>query len=531
MIKDRRLALNTFIVIAAFAADKGLALVRDWAIGRRFGAGYEYDAFTAAVQAPELLFTLIAGGALVAAFIPVLSEHLTGRPREESWQLASAVLNIVVLVLLLVGLAVGLSAETITTRWLVPEFSPEKQMLTAKLLRIVLIQTFVFGASGVLIGVLHAHQHFFLPAIAPLLYNLGQIFGALFLAPRLGIAGLTWGMVIGAVAFLLVQTPMLFRLKARYFPTLGLRMEGLHRIVLLMLPRLVSLGLVELADIFFVRLGSRLPDGHISAYFWGWRLMQIPETLFGTAIAQVFFPTFSELASLGDWEAFRERANAALRIILTLTIPSAAALILLGRPALSLVGGAFDDQAVDLVHAVLLFFSIRLLGEASLEIGARLFYARQDTTTPMLAATLGQGISIVLAFGLIDPLGYRGLAIATTVGFWVESGLLLWLAQRKMGDILNRQLLFSAGRALLGTVLLALAIWGSLAIFPADGGRLQSALATGVAGAAGLITYLAVLLFLRSPELRAIPALVRPRLGDGLPEAAEQQNADRHPGA
>jgi putative peptidoglycan lipid II flippase len=167
---------------------------------------------------------------------------------------------------------------------------------------------------------------------------------------------------------------------------------------------------------------------------------------------------------------------------------------------------------VELVYAALVIFSVRLVGEALLEIGARLFYARQDTVTPMLAAGLGQGISIALAYALIDPLGYRGLVIATTVGFWIESSLLLGLAQRKLRGILNRELLFSAGRALLGTSLLSLAVWGSLALLPAGGGRLGTALAAGVAGAAGLLVYLLVLLLLRSPELRTLPELVRPRL-------------------
>jgi putative peptidoglycan lipid II flippase len=508
-MRDRRLALNTLIVIIAFAADKGLAVVRDWAIGRRFGAGYEYDAFTAAIQAPELLFTLIAGGALVAAFIPVLSEYLTGQSPEESWRVASAVLNVVVLVLLVLGLVVGIWAETISARWLVPEFPPDKQALTAKLLRIVLVQTFIFGAGGVLVGVLHAHQHFFLPAIAPIFYNLGQIFGVLVLAPRMGIAGLTWGMALGAAGFLLIQTPMLFKLQARYFPSLGLRLDGVRRIGLLMLPRLVSLGLVELADVFFVRLGSRLPDGHISAYFWGWRLMQFPETLFGTAIAQVAFPTLAELASTGDRGGLRDKANAALRVILTLTIPSAAGLILLGRPALLLIGGAFDEQAIGWVHAALVIFSVRLVGEALLEIGARLFYAQQDTLTPMVAAGLGQGVSIGLAYVLIERYGFRGLAIATTVGFWLESSLLLALAQRRLRGLLNRELFLSAGRALVGTCLLSLAISGVLAAFPVEDGRLRTALAAGVAGAAGVTVYLLALLLLRSPELGAVPGLLR----------------------
>ena len=374
----------------------------------------------------------------------------------------------------------------------------------------MLLQTFIFGAAGVIVGTLHAHQHFFLPAIAPLFYNLGQILGAIFLAPRIGISGLTWGMVLGAAGYLLVQTPALVRLGARYIPTLGWRMAGVHRIVKLMAPRLVALGLVELADVFFVRLGSRLPDGHLSAYFWGWRIMQFPETLFGTAIALVFFPTFSELASKGDWTEFRDKANASLRIILTLTIPSAAGLILLGRPLVSLIGGAFDRQAVDWVHAALVIFSLRLVGEAMLEIAARLFYARQNTVAPMLAAALGQVTGIVMGFVLIESLGFRGLVIATTIGFWVETTLLLLLNQRSLGGIVNRELLASAVRALLGTALFSLVVVGVLRLYPAVGGRFQVALAVALSGGIGVAAYAIILMLLRSPEIEAIPRLLAP---------------------
>jgi putative peptidoglycan lipid II flippase len=507
-MRSRRLALNMVVVIAGFGADKVLALIRDWLVGRRFGAGYEYDAFTAAVQAPELLFTLIAGGALLAAFIPVFSEKLAKGPRDDAWRLASGVTNIVVLVLLAFGLAVGLFADPITARWLVPEFSADKQVLTAELLRIILLQTFIFGVAGVIVGILHSHQHFFLPAIAPVFYNLGQIFGVVFLAPRLGILGLTWGMVLGAAGYLLIQTPALWRFGARYFPTLALRIPGLGRIGWLMVPRLVSLGLVELADVFFVRLGSRLPDGHLSAYFWGWRLMQFPETLFGTAVAQVFFPTFAELANAGDWDGLRQRANDALRVILTLTVPSAVALILLGRPLVSLIGGAFDAQAVELVHAALVIMSVRLVGEAVLEIGARLFYAQQDTATPMFAAALGQSVSIGLGYVLIGPLGFRGLAVATTVGFWLESGLLLGLAHRRLGHLVDRGVVTALGRALVGSAVLGFGISAAQLALPVGGGRLQMAATAGAAAFIGVTGYLIALFVLRSPELRALPALL-----------------------
>ena len=507
-MKSRKLAQNTVIVMAAFGVQRVLALARDWVVGHRFGAGYEYDAFVAAVQAPELLFTLIAGGALLAAFIPVFSQQLTRGPREDAWRLASAVGNIVVLVLLMIGLVVALFAEPITSNWLVPGFEADKQALTAELLRIILVQTFIFGAGGVVVGVLHAHQHFFLPAIAPIFYTVGQIFGAVALAPRMGIAGLTWGMVLGAAGYLVIQVPALWRFGARYTPTLGLEMPGLRRIGRLMVPRLVSLGLVELADVFFVRLGSRLPNGHLSAYFWSWRLMQLPETLFGTAVAQVFFPTLCELVSAGDWEGFRQRANGALRVILTLTVPSAVGLILLGRPVMSLIGGAFDARAVDLVHAALVIMSVRLVGEAVMEIAARLFYAHQDTVTPMLTAGVGQSVSIGLAYALIEPLGYRGLAIATTAGFWIETSLLLTLAHRRIGGIVDRGLVRAAGRAVVGSGVLGLGVWAALLALPASGGRLEIAAAVGVAVVAGLVGYLATLVVLRSPELRAVPALL-----------------------
>ena len=507
-MKSRKLAQNTVIVMAAFGVQRVLALARDWVVGHRFGAGYEYDAFVAAVQAPELLFTLIAGGALLAAFIPVFSQQLTRGPREDAWRLASAVGNIVVLVLLMIGLVVALFAEPITSNWLVPGFEADKQALTAELLRIILVQTFIFGAGGVVVGVLHAHQHFFLPAIAPIFYTVGQIFGAVALAPRMGIAGLTWGMVLGAAGYLVIQVPALWRFGARYTPTLGLEMPGLRRIGRLMVPRLVSLGLVELADVFFVRLGSRLPNGHLSAYFWSWRLMQLPETLFGTAVAQVFFPTLCELVSAGDWEGFRQRANGALRVILTLTVPSAVGLILLGRPVMSLIGGAFDARAVDLVHAALVIMSVRLVGEAVMEIAARLFYAQQDTVTPMLTAGVGQSVSIGLAYALIEPLGYRGLAIATTAGFWIETSLLLTLAHRRIGGIVDRGLVRAAGRAVVGSGVLGLGVWAALLALPASGGRLEIAAAVGVAVVAGLVGYLATLVVLRSPELRAVPALL-----------------------
>lgn len=461
MQRTRHLLRSSAIVIALFALGKFIGLFRARLVAQTFGASPAYDAFTAANQLPEVFFVVIAGGSLAAAFIPIYSQYLSQESREESARLANTVLTLVILLLGGISALGALFAPWLATHVLVPDFSPAQQQLTAQIMRVILIQTTIFGIGGVLSSLLNAHQHFFLPALATLALDVGYFFGLFALVPSLGIVGLAWGTVVGGILFVLIQIPGLIRYRLSYRPQLAVRMRGIAELVRLMGPRIVTLGVIQVADLLIIRLASGLPAGATSSYFYGYGLMQFPQTLFGTAIALVVFPTLAELYNARNLDGLKRTAGNTLAIIWTLTIPAAALTVLLGRPIIVFLfqGGAFDAQATRLVYAVLAAFSIRIVSESTLEIVVRLFYARHNTLVPMLTYLGWFGLTALLSLILVRPWGVVGLAVATTIGFTALAAILFELNRRELHGLGGRSLQTSFARASVGTLLMSVVIW------------------------------------------------------------------------
>ena len=460
MQRARHLLRSSVVVIALFALGKVVGLFRARFVAQAFGAGAEYDAFTAANQLPELFFAVIAGGSLAAALIPVYSQYLSREGRDASARLAHTILTLVLLVLGTVSAAGILLAPWLTTHVLVPDFSPEQQLLTARIMRVILVQTTIFGFSGAIGSLLNAHQHFALPALAPLSLDIGYFVGLFVFVPRLGIIGLAWGTVVGALFHVLIQLPALWRYRIGYRPALDLRLRGVGEIIRLMGPRIVTLGTIQFADLFIIRLASALPTGATSAYFYGYALMQFPQTLFGTAIALVVFPTLAELYNADDIVGLRRAAAQTLSIVWTLTLPAAVATVLLGRPNIVTLfqGGAFDEQATQLVFAVLVAFSGRIVAESTLDVVARLFYARHNTFVPMLAYLGWLLVTIAAIYALVDGRGVVGLALATTLSFTLLALTLLELNRRALGGLGGRTLPLAFLRAAIGAAVMGAAI-------------------------------------------------------------------------
>src|SRR4030067_3559912 len=191
-----------------------------------FGTQADMDAFVAANRVSETLFVLMAGGALGSAFIPTFTGLLTKGERSPAWKLASAIANLVLVVLTIAAILAAIFAQPLVHYVLAPGFAsnPAQEALTVRLLRIMLPTGVIFGLSGLVMGILNSHQGFFIPALTPAMYRLGMIFGVLVLTPKMGIYGLAWGVVIGACLHLLLQVPSLVRLKGGYFPTMGLNL-------------------------------------------------------------------------------------------------------------------------------------------------------------------------------------------------------------------------------------------------------------------------------------------------------------------
>ncbi len=318
-------------------------LLRNIIIGAEFGIGADLDAYYAAFKVPDLLFTIVAGGALATAFIPVFADFLAQDDRTDAWRLASAITNIVVLVVSTTAVIVGLLAPWLVRTVIAPGFSPAEQAETVQVMRIVLVSTVIFGISAVQGSVLHGFKHFLLPALGAALYPLGIAAGAVFLAPTMGVAGLAIGAVVGSLLHLLIKVPALIYYGFRWWPVLDLRTLAVRRVGVLMVPRILDLAVFQLTLVAMTNLASRLGPGGVSSVEWGWDAMQLPETIIGTAFGLVAFPTLAELAARGAQSQLRSTLGETLRSVIALTVPAAVGLILLGQPLLTLLyqRGAF----------------------------------------------------------------------------------------------------------------------------------------------------------------------------------------------
>jgi putative peptidoglycan lipid II flippase len=512
------LALSSLIVMGGFVVSKAIGIVRQSAITRTFGAGEQLDAYYAAFKLPDLLLTLIAGGAVATTFIPLFTEHLAAGNQGRAWRLASVVLNVLLMAMSIVALFAALLAPWLVRTLIAPGFSPSLQALTAELLRIVLLSSLLFTASSLVMSVLQAHQRFLLPALADFFYDVGIIFGALWLAPRVGIHGLAWGVVIGAGLHLLIQIPGLIRCRARYLPTLRTGDRSLGHLLRLMGPRILILAMFQSVMLFTTSLASRLEKGSVTAINVGWIVMQMPEVIFGMAIAIAAFPTLSRLAALGERASLGETASGVLRAILLTILPSTVALLMLGRAYIVLLfaGGAFDARAVEMVYRATAAFTVGLLGHSILELAARLFYAHKNTLTPFWVALGATAVNVALCLALVRPLGHSGLALANSIAVSLQSGILLWLGWRSLVQAPWRPLFGLAGRAAIAAAGMAASIGAVLALLP----RLVSPSSTGgnalltafVGSLIGGATYLFLIVLLSPTEVRALVKLARSRL-------------------
>ena len=522
MTHTRRIFTAALLVAAGFLISKITGILDDLILARIIGPGRELDAYYAAFNLPDLLFTLVAGGALASAFIPVVS-GLIARDRAAAWRLTSAVINLAFVATLIGSVLLALSAPWIVNQTVGRGFDLEQQALTAGLMRVILISTAIFSVSAIVMSALQANQHFLLPALAPILYNLGILAGVILLAPRLGVWGPAIGVVIGALLHLLVQFPGLIRYGAHWTPWLGLRDRDLRRVLVLLMPRVAGLGVVQIAAVIGTSLASELSSGSVTALNYGWRVMQLPETVIATAVATAVFPTLSELAAAGRRDELRATFLSAARAILALTVPATVGLIVLGRPMVRVLfeGGLFQSAATDAAVWALHGYAVGLIGHSMLEVCARSFYAQQDTRTPLFVAIGAMSVSVIAGLALRGPLSHGGLALANSVGVSVEVLVLLVIARRRLGGIDARRLLIAALRFSAGSIAMAAVILALQSIFPAwrlpDGlisnAALRSAFELGlplmVAGVIGLFTYVTVAVVLGSDEVRALPRLVR----------------------
>ncbi|MBN1641965.1 MAG: murein biosynthesis integral membrane protein MurJ [Anaerolineae bacterium] len=511
--RRRHLLRNTLLVGASFGLAAAAGLLRNAIIARQFGIGAALDAYYAAFKLPDFLFTVVAGGSLATAFVPVFAGLLAEGDRERAWRLAAAVTNLVVILVSVLSLLAALLGPWLVRTLVAPGFDAAAQAETVDVMRLVLVSTLIFGISAVQTSALHSFKHFLLPALAPAVYPLGIAAGAQWLGPVWGVRGLAVGAIVGAALHLAIKVPALLHYGFRWWPVLDLRSPAVRRVGALMGPRVLDLGVFHLTLLATNNLASRLGPGSVSALEWGWDAMQLPETIIGTAFGLVALPTLSDLAAHSDIPALRATLGETLRAVLALTVPAALGLILLGRPLLQLLyqRGAFDAAATDAVYVALRFYALGLVGHSCLELAARAFFAQQDTVTPLLVATGSALLNILLGILLRAPMGHGGLALANSLAISIEVLVLLLILRRRWHGVEGRQMLIALLRITGAALIMGAAVYGALVLAArANLGPLPT-VAAG-AGVGGL-TYLVAGLLLRVQELHWALRTFRPRIG------------------
>lgn len=441
---NRQIARAAGTVMVAYILSNLAGLLAKTLTARAFGTGAGSEAFYAANRFSEILFNLVAGGALGSAFIPTFTGFLVKEDRKGAWKLASGIINWVLLILTIFSILTMIFARQVVHYILAPGFSSvsvEKELLTAALLRIQVPSAIIFGMSGLVMGILNAHQKFFVSALAPGMYQIGWIFGALVLAPRYGVYGLSYGILIGAGFHLLVQVPSLLHLpQIRLKAGLERKNPAVREVARLMAPRLLGVAIVQLNFLVNTYLASLQPEGSVTAISLGFSLMLMPQAVIAQSIAIASLPTFSAQVASGKLDEMRTSFTSTLRMILFLSIPSMVGLVLLREDIVRLLyeRGEFTAASTTLVAWALLWYALGLVGHCIVEITSRAFYAQHDTRTPVVVGVGAMSLNLLLSIlfsRLFTALGWMphgGLALANSTATMLEAIVLLLLMKKRM---------------------------------------------------------------------------------------------------
>jgi putative peptidoglycan lipid II flippase len=507
----RGLARAGLIVSATFLASRVLGWLRLVVIANTFRAGPELDSFFAAFRIPDLIFQLVAAGALGSALIPIVSGLLARNENERAWRVVSTVTNLMLIALATLAVALFVLAPDVV-RFITPGFAGAQLDRTVELTRIMLLSPIFLALGSVATSVLNAAGRFAAAAVAPIVYNVAIIIAALLLPGVLGVAGLALGVALGSLGHLLAQVWSLRRIGFRYHAAIDTRDRQARTALRLMAPRAVGLGAGQITFVVVTSLASNLGSGAITAYNVAFTLLQIPIGVIGVPLGTVVFPSLSRDAAIGNVTQYVDLLTRALRLIVYAMVPIAVLMAILRRPIVEVLFPAFDARAIQQTTDTLLFFLVGAPAHALIAIVARAFYARQDTVTPVVAAVVAVVINSTLAALFVGPLGLPGLALGIAVAAWIEAvALLALLARRMPGFGVPGLIRVGAESAAASAAAGVVAVFAVNAIDAAIGltpGRLalvaEGAAVSAIFGAVYLVASLA----LRIPELPTIVAVM-----------------------
>ena len=441
--RQKTLLSAAVIMMFLIFASRVLGLVRNWFLAGTFGAGPELDAYNAGFVLPDLIAIVLINGALSVAFIPIFTTYLTQKGSEEAWEMGSSVLNLSLLVFLAFGIIIFLFPQQLNSL-IVPGLDPETAQTAANMTRIVAFGEIFLVIGSFLTATLQSYHRFIAPALAPVAYNLGIIFGIVFLSKAFGIYGVGFGVVIGAFFHFLLQFLMVRRFGYKYSFKLDFKNLGFRKVIKLSIPRSAGIGLAQLELTVSIFLASLLASGSIAILRFSIDIQNLPIALFGSTIAVAAFPTLSSEWAGNKLEQFKATFLSSLHQILYLAIPLSIIFVTLRIPIvrLTLGSGLFDWEDTVATATTLSFFSFGVFAQAGFLLVSRAFYSMHDTVTPLRVALASLAIHVIagIMFILVLNLPIQFLGLASAISGVFSFFVLLAILDRKLGGFDRRKL-------------------------------------------------------------------------------------------
>ena len=513
---------NTRIVRAAGVV--GLAtflsrifgFLRDMVVAGLFGAGFATDAFFVAFRIPNLLRRLFAEGSLTISFVPVFTEYLKKKSKEDAIGLANTVFTLLSIILVIVTL-IGILISPLIVRIIAPGFTglPDKYELTVFLTRLMFPYIFFISLVALCMGILNSLRHFAAPALAPVILNICIIGAAIFLRNLFEepITALAVGVLTGGVLQLAMQFPFLTKMGVRLRPNFNFQHPGVRKIGILMIPAVFGAAVYQINIFVSTLLASFLPSGSVSYLYYADRIVQLPLGVFAIAVGTASLPSLSEQAVSGNFGEMKKTISFSFRLIMFITIPAMIALIALRVPIISVLfqRGEFDCRSTILTSQALLYYAVGLWAFSGVRVVVSAFYSLQDTKTPVKVAIIALIVNIILSVILMYPLRHGGLALATSIASAVNIIILCVLLRRRIGRFLDRKFYGSTFKIIVSS----LAMWGGIVsvdyIFPWNNEALFNSkfliLASEIA--VGLITFLIFSCILKCSEMITVLGIVK----------------------
>lgn len=504
--KSRTLGVAAFLISLSYLLSRILGLVRDRMLAANFGVSASADAYTAAFRIPDLLFTLLVSGAFAVAFIPVFIGYIEKKQQQEAWHMTNALTTLLLIATTIFGVLAFIFASPLVSL-LTPGFSAQQHALTVTLTRIMLVTPTLFALASVFGGIQQSFNRFALFAFASVFYNVGIILGILF-APKLfpahPIYGVAWGVVAGTAMQAVVQFLGTLGLGWRFGFSFDFLNKGVVQVVKLMIPRSLDLGIDQINWIIQTAIASRLTTGSLAAYYYANNLKNVPVALFGAAIATAAFPGLIRAAKSKDKSHLPAVLVRDMGYILFLTIPSAAIAVVMRGYIVRLLFGFGDQATADTLG----WLAGVIIAQSLYFMVARVFYAFEDTVTPLLTSLSSIVINVILSFILSAKFGISGMAMALSITTLYELVLLVIILQVRYHHIGLKSILIKFAKISVASAAMTAVLYYMVSqLFPlykSDVGFTHIAPKFMVLSIVGVGVYFGVAKLLRLPEVSKV---------------------------